>query len=91
MILPAGIDKASGVRAAATRLGIGAEQVVAVGDAENDEPFLSACGLGVAVANSLPGLRKHAAFVTTRPYGEGVVELIERILHEDGGAEAAQR
>jgi hydroxymethylpyrimidine pyrophosphatase-like HAD family hydrolase len=84
MILPTGVNKASGLRTALAQLGIAREAVVGVGDAENDHSLLEACGLGVAVANAVPALRARAAFVTRGARGDGVVELCERILATDG-------
>ena len=60
MILPTGVNKASGLRSALKDLGLTTEQVVAVGDAENDHAFLSCAGCGVAVANALPALKERA-------------------------------
>lgn len=85
MILPAGINKASGLRHALGALGIAAQRVVAVGDAENDADFLGACGLGVAVANALPALKAQAAMVTQGARGAGVIELVEWLLASDRG------
>ncbi|GAC1702684.1 MAG: hypothetical protein NVS9B4_08590 [Candidatus Acidiferrum sp.] len=83
MILPTGVNKASGLRAALRELELPAESVVGVGDAENDEAFLEICGFSVAVGNALPSLKKRADFITTRTHGEGVQELIELLLKND--------
>ena len=80
MVLPAGVDKATGLRAALDDLGMTADGVVGVGDAENDEPLLALVALGVAVANALPGLKARADVVTLGERGAGVVELIDRLL-----------
>jgi hydroxymethylpyrimidine pyrophosphatase-like HAD family hydrolase len=56
------------------------EQIAGVGDAENDHAFLKICGYSVAVANALPTIREEADFVTERDHGDGVTELIERML-----------
>jgi hydroxymethylpyrimidine pyrophosphatase-like HAD family hydrolase len=80
MILPPGIDKASGLEAALDELGISLSATVAVGDAENDAPMLRACGLGVAVANALAELKQVADWVTPSERGEGVIELVDRWL-----------
>jgi len=80
MILPANINKATGLEAALQHLQIPAAQVVGVGDAENDHAFLAHCGYAVAVANALPSLKERAHFTTASPAGEGVVELIDRLL-----------
>ncbi len=80
MVLPPGVDKASGLRAALGELGLAAGEAVGVGDAENDEALLGACGLAVAVANALPALRARADLVTVGERGAGVAELIGRML-----------
>ncbi|MDQ0327138.1 HAD superfamily hydrolase (TIGR01484 family) [Rhodopseudomonas julia] len=83
MVLPPGVNKASGLRAALRHLDISAPNVVAVGDAENDHAFLGACGCSAAVANALPALRNAADIRLTRDHGAGVVELIDAILCQD--------
>ncbi len=50
MVLPSGVDKGTGLTAALSRLGIEPAEVVGIGDAENDLPFLRLCGFSVAVA-----------------------------------------
>lgn len=82
MVLPAGIDKAFGLKAVLPELHLTPEQVVGVGDAENDCHFLEICGFSVAVANALPILKAQADWVTAQARGAGVVELIERLLRE---------
>ncbi|HET7880370.1 MAG TPA: HAD-IIB family hydrolase [Acetobacteraceae bacterium] len=83
MVLPAGITKASGLRAALEALELSSRNCVAVGDAENDMAFLEVAGAPVAVANAVPALKERAVWVTDNPRGEGVVELIERLLRTD--------
>jgi hypothetical protein len=74
MVLPSGINKASGLRAALKRLRLSPLNVVGIGDAENDQAFLGACGCAVAVANALPAVRAKADFVVA-DHGAGVAEL----------------
>lgn len=52
MVLPSGINKASGLSAALKELGLSMHNVVGIGDGENDHLFLRSVGLGVAVANA---------------------------------------
>ena len=80
MVLPPGVDKATGLRVALAELGVRPERTVAVGDAENDLDFLGCCGLSVAVANALPEVRDRADLVTRGARGAGVVELIDSLL-----------
>lgn len=87
MVLPAGVNKASGLKPALKELDLDPRSVVAVGDAENDHAFFEYCGCSVAVANALPAVQEHADLTTTSPNGAGVVELIHKIL--DGSLEAS--
>jgi hydroxymethylpyrimidine pyrophosphatase-like HAD family hydrolase len=81
MILPEGVDKASGLRDVLQRAGIPPADVIAVGDAENDLDMLQLAGLGVAVQNAIDPLKAIADLVTTHPNGAGVAELIRLCLH----------
>jgi HAD superfamily hydrolase (TIGR01484 family) len=83
MVLPSGINKAAGLRAALEELDLSPRNVVGVGDAENDHAFLSVCECAVAVANALPALKERCDHVTGGDHGVGVVELIERLLAND--------
>jgi hydroxymethylpyrimidine pyrophosphatase-like HAD family hydrolase len=83
MVLPSGVNKATGLLAALDELTIPPDQVVAVGDAENDHALLDSVGVGVAVANSVPMLKTHAQLVTAGDHGKGVIELIQRLLETD--------
>ena len=80
MILPSGVNKATGLHSALRRLQIAPDNVIGVGDAENDHALLAACGLAVAVSNALPSLKEKAHIVTVADHGDGVVELIDRVL-----------
>ena len=80
MALPHGVSKASGLLAAFTTLGLEPGQTIAIGDAENDVEMLRLCGLGVAVNNALPMVKAIARITTAHDRGEGVVELVDRVL-----------
>src|SRR5271165_6529168 len=86
MVLPAGVNKASGLKAALDDLGLSAHNVVAVGDAENDHAFMQASGYAVAVANALPAIKDEAHLVTKGARGAGVSELIALLLERDADA-----
>jgi hydroxymethylpyrimidine pyrophosphatase-like HAD family hydrolase/energy-coupling factor transporter ATP-binding protein EcfA2 len=83
MVLPSGINKASGLQAQLQELGLSAHNVVGIGDAENDHAFLSACECSVAVANALQALKERVDLVTAGDHGRGVIELIDRMLKTD--------
>ena len=83
MVLPTGVNKATGLKALLRKAGVFADEVIGVGDAENDHAFLECCGVGVAVANALPMLKERADFVTKGARGDGVAELIDLILADN--------
>jgi len=83
MVLPSGINKATGLAKALKRMKISAGNVVGIGDAENDHAFLESCAVAGAVSNALPSLKERCDIVMTRDHGGGVVDLIERILGDD--------
>jgi hydroxymethylpyrimidine pyrophosphatase-like HAD family hydrolase len=83
MILPSGVNKATGLQAALAELELSPHNVVGVGDAENDHAFLSTCECAVAVANALPTLKERADLVTSHDHGQGVSELIDALLATD--------
>jgi hydroxymethylpyrimidine pyrophosphatase-like HAD family hydrolase len=80
MVLPRNVDKASGLKVALRELSLSPDEVVAVGDAENDHAFLSICGWSVAVSNALESLKARADIVTQGSRGAGVEELINAVL-----------
>src|SRR5262245_11891329 len=83
MILPSGVNKATGLAAALKELGLSAHNVVGVGDAENDHAFLSVCECSVAVENALDTLKERVDWVTDEAHGNGAVELIHAIMATD--------
>jgi hydroxymethylpyrimidine pyrophosphatase-like HAD family hydrolase len=80
MLLPRGVNKASGLREALAELGLTAAETCAVGDAENDRELFAAAGLRAAVANAVPSLKALADIVTREPEGAGVTELVAEVL-----------
>jgi HAD superfamily hydrolase (TIGR01484 family) len=83
MVLPSGVNKATGLAAALVELGFSPHNVVAVGDAENDHALCRACEAGAAVANALPALKEAVDLVLENHHGAGVEELIDKMLADD--------
>ncbi len=83
MILPPGVNKATGLRALLHSLHLSVHNTVAVGDAENDAALLQAAECAAAVANALPGLQTQADLVTDAGHGEGVVQLMHGMMATD--------
>jgi HAD superfamily hydrolase (TIGR01484 family) len=83
MVLPSGVNKASGLVTALGELGLSPINAVGVGDGENDHALLKACGCGVAVANAVPTLLGAADWVTPGAAGKGVAAVVEGLLRDD--------
>jgi hydroxymethylpyrimidine pyrophosphatase-like HAD family hydrolase len=83
MVLPSGVNKATGLASALDSLHLSPRNCVGIGDAENDHAFLSLCECSVVVANALPALKATAALVTDGARGAGVRELVDRLLATD--------
>jgi HAD superfamily hydrolase (TIGR01484 family) len=91
MVLPSGVNKATGLAIALGEMGLSPHNVVAVGDAENDHALLELCECGVAVANALPALKERADWVTKADHGAGVREIIEELANNDLASVALRR
>ncbi len=83
MVLPSGINKATGIRCALAALGRSERNMVAFGDAENDIPMLMSAEVGVAARGSIPSVMASADDRISQPGGAGVALYIRRLL--DGG------
>jgi len=83
MVLPPGINKAKGLHEALKELNISEHNTVAIGDAENDNAMLQSAECAVAVSNALQQVKDTADWTTLLDHGEGVTELIERLIADD--------
>jgi Cof subfamily protein (haloacid dehalogenase superfamily) len=77
-VMPQGCTKASGVATLAHSLDIPLENVMAIGDNNNDIEMVEAVGWGVAMGHAVPGLKAVACALTTSNSEEGVALAIER-------------
>jgi HAD superfamily hydrolase (TIGR01484 family) len=83
MVLPSGVNKATGLRAALDEMNVSVHNSVGVGDAENDHAFLSICECSAAVSNALPAVKEKVDIVLEQDHGAGVRQLIGEILKHD--------
>jgi hydroxymethylpyrimidine pyrophosphatase-like HAD family hydrolase len=83
MILPTGVNKASGLAHALKELALSPRNLVAVGDGENDHALLESAEYSVATANAIPSLREKADRVTRETHGDGVLEVIADLIESD--------
>ena len=83
MMLPAGVNKASGVWAALRELGVSRHNLVAIGDGENDLALFEFAGHAVAVQNADTLVKRVANRTTQGSYCEGFLELARDLIATD--------
>ncbi|MCX8161800.1 MAG: phosphoglycolate phosphatase [Candidatus Bathyarchaeota archaeon] len=79
-ILERGIDKGLGLKVAADLMGIGVEDIVAVGDSENDVPMFRVAGFSIAVGDASDDVKRNASLTVHGSNGEGFAEAVNLIL-----------
>ena len=79
-ILHKSVNKGTGVKLLSERLGIQPEEVMALGDQENDLAMIEFAGTGVAMGNAIDSLKAAAQFVTKSNQDDGVAYAIEKFV-----------
>lgn len=79
-----GISKKTGVETVCQLLGISLDQVMAIGDGQNDKALIEAAGLGVAMENADEDLKKVADVITDTNEADGVAKAIEKYIFRKG-------
>ena len=79
-ILDKRVTKGTGVKSLADALGIQPEEVMAIGDQENDIAMIEYAGVGVAMDNAIPAVKEAANFITKSNLEDGVAYAIEKYV-----------
>jgi len=79
-ILPPGGSKGAALKMLLKDMKIPAEQVLAIGDGENDIEMIQLAGIGVAVGNAHQKLKDAANHVVASNDEDGVAEAVERFV-----------
>ncbi len=72
------VNKGASLRYLCERNGINMENVMAIGDSQNDEDFLKEVGYKIAVGNAEDKLKEISTYTCEKMYGDGVAEAIEK-------------
>lgn len=67
-----GMNKGKGIECIMKHFGAALEDTIGIGDGENDVEMLKACGIGIAMGNANPSLKKIADYVTTDVNSDGL-------------------
>lgn len=79
-MMPEGVDKGMAVRELAERIGVRREEVMCVGDYDNDVEMVAYAGLGVAMGNGSEAVKLAADVVTGRNDEAGVAQAVRRYV-----------
>ena len=81
-VLPKNNNKGTGLKKLAEKLGIKQEEVMAIGDGNNDIEMLKFAGVGVAMGNGTKMAKDAANYITDTNENNGVAKAIEKFLGE---------
>ncbi|WP_128861569.1 HAD-IIB family hydrolase, partial [Streptococcus parasanguinis] len=84
-ILPKGASKASALQALSQTLGYSRDQVMALGDANNDLEMLRFAGYSVAMGNGNAAVKEIADFITLTNDEDGVAHAIHKLIETEKG------
>lgn len=79
-IMEPGVNKWNAVKTVGAMYNIKPEEIMCIGDSNNDLSMIQNAGIGVAVANANETVRKAAKIVTADHDADGVALVIEQIL-----------
>lgn len=79
-ILHPSVSKGNAVKLLAERLSIKREEVICIGDGENDLSMVEYAGCGVAMGNAVPSIKEAAQFQTLSNNEHGVAYAIEKLI-----------
>lgn len=79
-IMPQGVDKGEGIRRLGELYGLGTDEIMALGDSQNDLDMLKAAGFPVAMANAAEEVKAAAAYVTASNDDDGVAAAVEKFV-----------
>jgi hydroxymethylpyrimidine pyrophosphatase-like HAD family hydrolase len=83
MIMPPGVSKGTGLLTILKSEGLSPRNLLAFGDAENDQSLLQVAEVKVAVANAVESVKAMADYVTPAAGPGGVTRFIDRYLLDE--------
>lgn len=79
-VMNRGVTKGNAVKMLAQLYGIDREEIIAIGDNENDISMIEYAGMGIAMGNAEESLKSVADHITGDYQEDGVAEAIERFI-----------
>ncbi|AOR24548.1 Cof-type HAD-IIB family hydrolase [Clostridium taeniosporum] len=79
-VMQKGVSKGNAAKILSEKLGIKQDEVICIGDNENDLSMIKFAGLGVAMGNGSDIVKKSANYITDTNTNDGVAKAIERFI-----------
>ena len=79
-VMNLGVTKGNAVKILADMYGLQREEIIAIGDNENDISMIEYAGLGIAMGNAEDVLKEAADYITGDYQADGVADAIERFI-----------
>jgi len=79
-VLPKNVDKGFSMRILGDKLGLEKEQIMGIGDQENDLSLVENAGLGIAMENAIPIVKNAADYITKTNDQNGVAHAIHKFV-----------
>lgn len=79
-IVPEFIDKGNALGILIDKLGIGREEIMAIGDGRRDYSMIQLAGLGIAMGNAQESIKACADFVTDSNDNDGVAVAVQKYI-----------
>jgi Cof subfamily protein (haloacid dehalogenase superfamily) len=75
-----GVTKGTSLKSLIQQLGISRDEVIAIGDSNNDLSMIQFAGLGVAMGNASEEIKAQADFITDTNMDDGVAKVVEEFI-----------
>jgi Cof subfamily protein (haloacid dehalogenase superfamily) len=75
-----GVSKGKAVEMLAEHYGLNREEIITIGDSENDLPMIEYAGLGIAMGNASDRVKQKADYITDLMMNEGVANAINKFI-----------
>lgn len=79
-VIPKGVNKGRALRELAHVMGISMDEIMAVGDSDNDLDMLRAVGMPVVMRNGDPAVQQEAKYITDTNDNDGVAKAIYKFI-----------
>ena len=79
-IVPPNVNKGETLKYLSESMGIDRDEVIAIGDEENDISMIMYAGMGVAMGNAKESVKQVANHITTTNNQNGVGEVIKKFI-----------